>query len=136
MRISDWSSDVCSSDLDVATPEDAVACLEESGADGVMIGRGAYGRPWILRQVADRLAGRPVAEPPPAVELKALVTEHPDAMLTHYGTQSGIRNARKHIGWYSQSLPDSLGSRQGTNNSHAPARGLEAIDRCFARCAC
>lgn len=116
---------------DIASPEDAVACLAASGADGVMIGRGAYGRPWILRQVADRLAGRPAAPAPSTGELKALVVEHLAAMLAHYGAQSGIRNARKHIGWYSQSLPDSAGFRQAVNNSTDPARVFEAIDRYF-----
>lgn len=116
---------------DIADPEDAVACLAQSGADGVMIGRGSYGRPWILRQVADRLAGRPAVPAPAAGVLKALVVEHLDAMLSHYGVQSGIRNARKHIGWYSQSLPDSAGFRQSVNNSTDPARVFEAIDRYF-----
>lgn len=116
---------------DIASPEDAITCLAESGADGVMIGRGAYGRPWILRQVADRLAGRPVVPAPSAGGLKALVIEHLDAMLMHYGTQSGLRNARKHIGWYSQGLPDSAGFRQAVNNSIDPARVFEAIDRYF-----
>lgn len=116
---------------DIATPDDAMACLAASGADGVMIGRGAYGRPWILRQVADRLAGRRESGPPSIAELKALVVEHLEAMLQYYGVHSGIRNARKHIGWYSQSLPDSAGFRQAVNNSGEPARVLDAIDRFF-----
>lgn len=116
---------------DVASAEDAVACLAESGADGVMIGRGAYGRPWILRQVAARLAGRTDVAAPSMAELKSIIARHLDAMLSHYGTASGLRNARKHIGWYSQGLPDSAAFRQAVNNTVEPGRVFAAVDRYF-----
>ncbi len=116
---------------DVLTPDDAVACLEQSGADGVMIGRGACGRPWVLRQVADRLAGRSPGPDPSVAELKAILVEHLDAMLAHYGVNAGLRNARKHVGWYSQGLPDSAGFRQAFNNTVEPNRVFAAIDRYF-----
>ncbi|GHD47433.1 putative tRNA-dihydrouridine synthase [Thalassobaculum fulvum] len=116
---------------DIATPDDAVECLALSGADGVMIGRGAYGRPWILRQVADRLAGRGDPAAPSLAELKAILVEHLDAMLSHYGVNAGLRNARKHVGWYSQGLPDSAGFRQTVNNTVEPSRVFAAIDRYF-----
>ena len=116
---------------DIATPDDAVECLALSGADGVMIGRGAYGRPWILRQVADRLAGRGDPAAPSLAELKAILVEHLDAMLSHYGVNAGLRNARKHVGWYSQGLPDSAGFRQVVNNTVEPSRVFAAIDRYF-----
>ncbi len=116
---------------DIASPDDAVECLAQSGADGVMVGRGAYGRPWILRQVADRLAGRDDAATPSLAELKAILVEHLDAMLSHYGVNAGLRNARKHVGWYSQGLPDSAGFRQAVNNTVEPSRVFAAIDRYF-----
>ena len=116
---------------DIASQEDAAACLAASGADGVMIGRGAYGRPWILKQVADRLAGRTAMPAPSVGELKAVIVDHLLAMLTHYGAESGIRNARKHIGWYSQGLPDSAGFRRAVNNTVEPARVIAAIDHYF-----
>jgi len=116
---------------DIASPDDAVECLAQSGADGVMVGRGAYGRPWILRQVADRLAGRGDTAPPSLAELKTILVEHLDAMLSHYGVNAGLRNARKHVGWYSQGLPDSAGFRQTVNNTVEPSRVFAAIDRYF-----
>jgi tRNA-dihydrouridine synthase B len=88
---------------DILTPADAAAALAASGADGVMIGRGAYGRPWIAAQIARALATG--ADPgSPALEQQAqIATAHVEAMLTHYGDQLGLRNARKHIGWYLES---------------------------------
>lgn len=116
---------------DIATPDDAVECLTRSGADGVMIGRGAYGRPWILRQVADRLAGRADRGAPAVAECKAILVAHLEAMLSHYGVNAGLRNARKHIGWYSQGLPDSAEFRRAVNNTVEPMPVFQAIDRFF-----
>jgi len=116
---------------DVTTPEEAVDCLSRSGADGVMIGRGAYGRPWILKQIAARIAGRPAVPTPEAAEIRDVLVAHLDAMLSHYGVASGMRNARKHIGWYSQGLPDSAGFRRAVNDTVDPRAAFEAIDRFF-----
>jgi nifR3 family TIM-barrel protein len=80
-----------------ATARDA---LMQSGADGVMIGRGAQGRPWLLAQVAHALHGTPAPEVPQGGDLTRLVQDHYDAMLSFYGTDLGIRVARKHLGWY------------------------------------
>jgi len=85
---------------DVASPQQAAAALALSGADGVMIGRGAYGAPWLPGQVATYLAtGRDPGPPPSEVQLR-VACEHVAAMLSHYGRSLGLRNARKHIGWY------------------------------------
>ncbi len=116
---------------DITSPEDAMACLQQSDADGVMIGRGAYGRPWILKQIAARIAGQAVVPAPSVGEIKAIIVQHLEAMLSHYGIHSGLRNARKHIGWYSQGLPDSAEFRQAVNNTVEPARVFAAIDRYF-----
>ncbi|WP_256372871.1 tRNA dihydrouridine synthase DusB [Breoghania sp. L-A4] len=85
---------------DCMDSRDAGRMLAQSGADGVMIGRGAYGRPWIVGAVADSLDGRPEREGPSGADLADLVVEHYQAMLAHYGTQLGLRCARKHLGWY------------------------------------
>ena len=85
---------------DITSLEEARAALAASGADGVMIGRGAYGAPWLPGQVGASLAGETDAGAPNASDLSELVIEHFDAMLEHYGTALGLRNARKHIAWY------------------------------------
>ncbi len=100
---------------DILTVEDAAEALAQSGADGVMIGRGAYGRPWFIRQVIEFLkTGRRMADPPIAVQA-AIVLEHLDAMLLHYGAETGIRMARKHVAWYSRGLPGSAEFRAAVN---------------------
>jgi tRNA-dihydrouridine synthase len=84
---------------DSATPADAAAMLEASGADGIMIGRGAYGRPWWPGVIADCLdPGNGIAEPSLAQEAD-IVASHHAAILEHYGEDHGNRIARKHIGW-------------------------------------
>lgn len=85
---------------DICAEEDAVQALKASGADGVMIGRGANGKPWFLAQVMHYLeTGTKLAAPDLAQERDALL-EHYDALLSLYGTHLGVRVARKHIGWY------------------------------------
>lgn len=92
---------------DIVTLDDARRCLAESGADGVLIGRGTYGRPWFPRQVIEFLkTGRELPDPSVA-EQYALLSEHYDDILVHYGVSAGVRIARKHIGWYSKGLPNS-----------------------------
>ena len=85
---------------DILTPSDAVAALSVSGAAGVMIGRGAYGRPWLPGRIADTLeSGRDPGEPSHDAQ-RAIAIEHIEAMFLHYPGTLGIKNARKHIGWY------------------------------------
>lgn len=79
--------------------DDARDMLRQSGADAVMIGRAARGRPWFPGQVADSLASRPVRSAPDADERRALAQEHYEAMLSHYGVERGRRMARKHLDW-------------------------------------
>lgn len=92
---------------DVFAVEDAVEMLAATGADGIMIGRGALGRPWFPNQVCRHLATGEVVADPPLGEQLAVVLEHFESMLTHYGAYAGLRMARKHIGWYSKGLPES-----------------------------
>ena len=85
---------------DIATAEDAVEALCASGAAGVMIGRGAYGAPWLPGRIAAFLATTKLPAAPSPAEQAPIAREHVEAMLTHYGAALGLRNARKHIGWY------------------------------------
>jgi tRNA-dihydrouridine synthase B len=90
---------------DITSIEDAETALAQSGADGVMIGRGSYGRPWFPKQVAHYLkTGTRLPDPPLATQLETLL-EHYEAMLTHYGAEQGARHARKHVAWYVKGLP-------------------------------
>ncbi len=90
---------------DIATPEDAAAVLAATGADAVMIGRAAQGRPWIFREVAHYLATGTHRAPPTVGEVRALLATHLDEHYAFYGTFTGVRTARKHIGWYVAGLP-------------------------------
>ncbi|VVT03133.1 putative tRNA-dihydrouridine synthase [Sphingomonas sp. EC-HK361] len=100
---------------DICSIEDAEAALEQSGADGLMIGRGAYGRPWLLGQVMEWLAsGRRVADPD-LDEQYRVIAEHYEAMLEHYGPVTGVNMARKHIGWYTRGLNGSADFRNRVN---------------------
>ena len=85
---------------DITGPETARAALDASGADGVMVGRGAQGRPWLLAQIAARLAGAPVPAPPEGEAFLDMVATHYEATLAFYGRDLGGRVARKHLGWY------------------------------------
>lgn len=85
---------------DIRTPEDAKAAFAESGADGVMVGRGAYGAPWLPSRIAHYLATGADRGPPPLSEQRHISMTHIAAMIAYYGTALGVRNARKHVGWY------------------------------------
>jgi tRNA-dihydrouridine synthase B len=117
---------------DIVTFSDATTALEQSGADGIMIGRGAYGRPWFPAQVAHYLAtGEELADPSPSEKL-ALVLEHYDAMLTHYGEQPGVRMARKHLGWYAKGFPGAAEFRARVMTLSDPAAVRAAVRAAWA----
>jgi tRNA-dihydrouridine synthase B len=112
---------------DIATVEDARTCLDESGADGVMVGRGACGRPWFLDQVRAYLeTGARLPDPPLEVQYRTLLGHYED-MLAHYGEETGVRIARKHIGWYSRGLTGSAGFRAEVNRLAQAAQVRERI---------
>jgi len=115
---------------DITNLEDADRALAESGADGVMIGRGAYGRPWFIHQVAGWLRGRRRLPDPPLSTLLQIVLGHYEDMLTHYGTEVGSRIARKHIAWYSKGLPGSAEFRTAINQTVDVDR-VKALIRSF-----
>ena len=100
---------------DICTLDDARTALAQSGADGVMIGRGAYGRPWLLGQAMSDLAGGGHRPDPSIDEQLDVILEQYDAMQSLYGVQTGVNLARKHIGWYTKGLPGSAEFRNRVN---------------------
>lgn len=106
---------------DVQTEEDAKCLLDLSGADGVMIGRGTYGRPWFLHQVSHFLKTGEKISNPHLVEQKQLALEHFEDMLCHYGERAGLLIARKHLGWYSKGLFEAAEFRVAINQSDTAA---------------
>lgn len=105
---------------DILTPHDASLALEKSGADGVMIGRGAYGKPWVVKQVMDHLSTGQHSPAPSGLFLRDLVLDHYDALISHYGVDVGVKISRKHIGWYIQDLRNSEFVRSKINASTVP----------------
>ena len=105
---------------DIVDAAGAARCLALSGADGVMIGRGAYGRPWLLSRIAAFLrTGTAPADPPLEGQLE-IALGHFEAILEHYGPEHGLRIARKHLGWYSKGLPGSADFRFDINRMTNP----------------
>jgi tRNA-dihydrouridine synthase B len=100
---------------DINSPADALEALRQSGADGVMVGRGAYGKPWLLAQVTAALKGRAVPAAPDLAAQRDLVLEHYEAMMELYGREHGVGIARKHLGWYTKGLPSSAEFRNKVN---------------------
>ncbi len=105
---------------DIRSFEDANACFSVSGADAIMIGRAAQGRPWFPGFVARYLATGERRHDPEIRERWAIMREHLDAMMTLYGASTGIRNARKHVGWYLTGVPGAAEFRNIVNNTLDP----------------
>jgi len=112
---------------DINTLEDATEALAQSGADGVLVGRGTYGRPWFPAQIQHYLeTGQRMPDPSLAEQMDAVLS-HYDEMLTHYGTDAGVRIARKHMGWYSKGLRDSSEFRQHVNQMTDPVAVRQTV---------
>ena len=116
---------------DICTVADAATALEQSGADGVMIGRGAYGKPWLLGQVMHWWHTGEYLDPPGLDEQYATLTEHYLAMLDLYGNDVGVKVARKHLGWYTKGLHGSAEFRNHVNFIDDPVRVLSEIERFY-----
>jgi tRNA-dihydrouridine synthase B len=112
---------------DICTIEDAATALEQSGADGLMIGRGAYGRPWFLGQVMQWWRGGEAMAAPSIGAQFDLICEHYRDMLSLYGTQTGVNMARKHLGWYTKGLPGSAEMRNRINFIDDPEQVLRTL---------
>ncbi len=115
---------------DILTEADAAEALAQSGADGVMIGRGCYGRPWFTAQVARFLETGEAQAEPCLAEQKQVLLEHYEAMLVHCGNDAGVRVARKHVSWYSRGLFGSAEFRAAVNRTPT-AEGVRALIDAF-----
>lgn len=112
---------------DINCAEDADKALALSGANGVMIGRGCYGRPWFVRQVMDHLAGRKALATPQGDELLEIILTHYEDIISHYGVAKGLGLARKHIGWYIQDMDGSDDLRTRVNSLRDPRKVMAEI---------
>ena len=116
---------------DICTIEDAKTALVQSGADGVMVGRGAYGKPWLLGQMMHWFrTGQTIADPSLDAQYH-LIVEHYRAMLELYGTEVGVNVARKHIGWYTKGLTGSAEFRNHVNRIDEAAVVLDELERFY-----
>lgn len=100
---------------DIISFDDAKRALLESTADGIMIGRGAYGKPWFIKQAASYLETGNILPEPEYQEKAEVILEHYEDILSHYGTDAGVKIARKHLGWYSSGIPRSAEFRSNVN---------------------
>ena len=105
---------------DICSLDDARTALAQSGADGVMVGRGAYGKPWLLGQVMSDLAGKGHRPAPSLGEQLGIILEQYEMMQSLYGIQTGVNLARKHIGWYTKGLTGSAEFRNKVNTQDDP----------------
>jgi tRNA-dihydrouridine synthase B len=120
---------------DIATPEDALRVLDYTGADGVMIGRAAQGAPWIFRGIEHYLATGRRLPPPSVAEVRDVLLAHLAELHEFYGAESGVRIARKHVGWYVKSLAGSAQFREALNRIESCEEQLTAVGRYFDRLA-
>jgi tRNA-dihydrouridine synthase B len=118
---------------DITTPEQARAVLERTGADALMIGRAAQGRPWIFRETAHFLATGEHLPAPGAEEISALLREHLEGLYALYGEHTGVRVARKHIGWYLRAHPDAARFRPGIMAAEDSCTQMRRVRACLGR---
>jgi tRNA-dihydrouridine synthase B len=123
---------------DIDTPDRAIEVLRATGADGIMIGRAAQGRPWIFKEISALLAGR-AAAPPALGEVRDIMLTHLRDLYEFYGHEPGVRIARKHIGWYCSGRPQAQAFRQSVmlaasaESQLAQVRGyFDALEDCAA----
>jgi len=116
---------------DICGIEDAAKALEQSGADGVMIGRGAYGKPWLLGQVMHWIKTGDALESPSFGEQYSVLIEHYNGMLDHYGREVGSKVARKHLGWYTKGMHGSAEFRNHVNFIDDPEQVLGELERFY-----
>jgi tRNA-dihydrouridine synthase B len=116
---------------DIDSPEKAAAVLEYTGADAVMVGRAAQGRPWLFREINHYLATGTHLAPPLVEEVRRLLVEHLHDHYSLYGHYTGVRSARKHIGWYVQTLPGGEAFRRVMLGLDESTAQVAAVERFF-----
>ena len=116
---------------DICSVEDAAEALRQSGADGVMIGRGAYGKPWLLAQTMAALGGGHRVDPSLDEQYATMIGQYED-MLSLYGVRTGVNLARKHIGWYTKGLPGSAELRNQVNKLEDPTQVIATLREYYA----
>jgi tRNA-dihydrouridine synthase B len=116
---------------DITSPQKAKFVLDYTGADGVMIGRAAQGRPWIFREIEHFLRTGELLPPPLVTEIHTVCREHLDDLYAFYGEETGARIARKHISWYTKGLVGSAAFRREMNQLTCMSAQLSAMDMFF-----
>ena len=97
---------------DIISIDDAKNALHKSSADGIMVGRGAYGKPWIIKQFSELLAGKSISDDPSISDRVNTILNHYRLMKDYYDSKEGLLKMRKHVGWYSSGLPNAASFRK------------------------
>jgi tRNA-dihydrouridine synthase B len=116
---------------DITTPEEAKHVLEYTGADGIMIGRAAQGRPWIFREIGHYLSTGEKLPPPLVSEIHSVLIAHLHELYSFYGKERGVKVARKHISWYTKGLAGSASFRHRMNQLESCEEQLAAVNEFF-----
>jgi len=117
---------------DIDSPERARQVLQYTGADGLMIGRAAQGRPWIFREVTQYLSTGNLLPPPSAAEVRDIMLDHLETLYRFYGEFTGVRVARKHLGWYCQGRPDAKAFWQQVARVESSVEQVRQVENYFA----
>ena len=115
---------------DITCAKDAANMIEQTGCDGVMIGRASRGNPWIFRQVSEYLENGKIIEPPTITEVKKMMLRHAKLQLQYRGEYTGIREMRKHVAWYTAGFPHSAKLRKRVNE----VESMEALEELLQSC--
>jgi tRNA-dihydrouridine synthase B len=116
---------------DIQYPEDAVQAMKVSGTDGVMIGRGCCGKPWMLMQTIEYIRNGVVPPSPSLEEIRHIVLEHYNSMMSYYGERKAVPIARKHLSWYCKGLPDSASFRAEINKVREAETVIKMLNEFF-----
>ena len=117
---------------DIDSPQKAASVLAHTGADALMVGRAAMGRPWLFREIGHYLQTGQLLVPPAVAEVRAALQRHLQDHYALYGEYTGVRSARKHIAWYAASLPGGDALRQHINGLESANEQMQAVDDFFA----
>ena len=118
---------------DIATPEEAKQVLEHTGADGIMIGRAAQGRPWIFREIEHYLSTGEKLPPPLVSEIHVVLVAHLEELYAFYGRETGVKVARKHISWYTKGLAGSASFRHRMNQLETCEEQRDEVNMFFGQ---